>query len=96
MPRNIAYVPTGVMRINATTECALLVDSARFSRARWHRLSACLSHIREPDNTRLDDRWDHTVVPYSKKQFLLIKKEKSTRMPFLNRYNELCMKNTYF
>lgn len=80
MPRNIAYVLTGVMRINATTECVLLVDSVRFSRARWHRLSACLSHIREPDNTRLDDRWDRTVVPYFEKHNLYyLKKEKSTR-----------------
>lgn len=72
MPQNIAYVPTEVMRINATTECVLLVNSARFSRARWHRLSACLSHIREPDNIQLDGRSDRTVAPYSKKHNLLL------------------------
>lgn len=67
MPQNIVYVLTGVMRINATMECVLLVDSARFSHAQWHRLSVCLSHIHEPSNIRLDDHWDRTVVLYSKK-----------------------------
>lgn len=67
MPQNTAYVPIGVMRINATMECVLLVDSAQFSHAQWHRLSVCLTHIREPNNIRLDDHWDRTVVPCLKK-----------------------------
>ena len=72
MPQNIAYVPTGVTRINAMMECVLLVDSARFSHVRWRQLFVCLSHIHEPGNTRPDDRWDRTVAPYSRIHDLLL------------------------
>lgn len=72
MLQNIAYVPTGVMRINAMMECVLLVDSVQFSRVRWRRLFVCLSHIHEPGNTRPDDRWDRTVALYSRIHDLLL------------------------